>query len=312
MSALRIMPAISLLSLAVLSACSSEAPSQDTTTVYHCGALKVGTELNGEQLTLTFNGQSLVMQATKSASGARYVNEEKGAEFWNKGNEAQFSTENFSLPLCIAEGSLPQQISARGNEPFWLINRNGDEAVLRTPGEETKLAVTETTAIRDGFSIRFAEDAELTLKDMVCYDTMSGQSYPYKATFKHEGSEHQGCAGDPKRLFAGATWLAQNSPNAQGEPVSLTFHSDSQVSGFAGCNYLTGSYAMTGENFQFGPLAVTKRMCAGEAMAYEDTFLRQLNQVNHVKVFADGTLQLQLKDGSFLNFDKGQLKLWRD
>lgn len=312
MSTNRLMPAVSLLTLALVSACSSETPSQENVTVYNCGAQEITTELNGEQLTLSVNDQTLVLQATPSASGARYVNEEKSAEFWNKGNEAQFNTESFSLPLCVAAGTLPQQLTARGNEPFWMINRNGDEAILRTPGEEQSFSVTETTSVRDGFRITFSDNAELTLKDLVCYDTMSGQSYPYKATFKYQDSEQQGCAGDPKRLFAGATWHPQNAPSGQGEPVQLTFHSDAQVSGYAGCNYLTGSYTMTGENFVFAPLAVTKRMCAPEAMAYEDTFLRQLNQVNHVKVFVDGTLQLRLKDGGFLNFNKGNLKLWRD
>lgn len=285
---------------------------------YHCGALPLTTELQGETLTLRFGGQDvqkLTLTQSRSASGARFTDSVSGAEFWSKGNEAQFSAQNFSLPLCVVDGTLPQQFNARGNEPFWMLELNGNEATFRQPGSEAKYTFTraEPQQVKPlQTSLSFENGWSLEIQEEICYDSMSGQSFPYQAKLQTENELMVGCAGDPNRLIAGASWQVLNVPSDLTEPPSLTFHSDQRVSGFAGCNYLNGRYEITGEGLRFAPLAVTKRMCPAAAMDYETKFLRELQQVSNVKVFTDGTLQLQLPNGDYVQLQQVPLKLWQD
>ncbi|RUO63146.1 META domain-containing protein [Pseudidiomarina insulisalsae] len=311
---------VTLSGAALVFAACSPAPETAQVTRYHCGALPLISERQGQQLTLSFGdtpaAQTMTLQATTSSSGERYVNAEKGAEFWRKGNEAQFSTAGFSLPLCLQEGTLPQQFSARGNEPFWLVAVDGTEATLRTPGNEkpypdihlsSLVSIDSTT-----FTLRLDDATELQLVDTICYDSMSGHSYPYTATLKTVSGDLPGCAGDTNMLISGASWQLHTTGIEFSEAPSLTFHSDQRVSGFAGCNYLTGSYQLSGEGIRFSPLAVTKRMCGPQVMAFENEFLRQLSQASGLKVFPDNTLQLRLRNGDFVHLYQTDLKLWRE
>jgi heat shock protein HslJ/membrane-bound inhibitor of C-type lysozyme len=285
---------------------------------YHCGALPLTTELQGETLTLRFGEQDvqeLTLTQNRSASGARFTDSASGTEFWSKGNEAQFSAEGFSLPLCVVNGTLPQQFNARGNEPFWLLEINGEQATLRQPGSEASHNFTRSEPVQIQplrTSLDFDNGWSLNIQEDICYDSMSGQSFPYTAELRTDSETLQGCAGDPNRLVAGASWQVMKVPSEISEPPSLTFHSDQRVSGFAGCNYLNGRYEITGEGLRFAPLAVTKRMCPPAAMDYETKFLRELQHVSNVKVFSDGTLQLQLLNGDYVQLQQVPLKLWQD
>ncbi|MDN7125443.1 META domain-containing protein [Pseudidiomarina terrestris] len=299
--------------LMLLSGCSPQEPaypSEAAVQTYQCGALQVTTKRQDERLQLRFGEQEFLLTPAPSASGSRYVSAEYGAEFWSKGNEAQFSTDKFSLPLCVQQGTLPQQLNARGNEPFWLVNVNQDQALLRTPGDEQLFAPISRQTLNDAapysYAIELAATQQLLLDEAICYDSMTGQSFPYTARFKNAEKLWRGCAGDPQRLLTGVSW---KDSRATEHVATLTFSSDSRVTGFAGCNYFTGSYTLSAEGLSFSPLAVTKRMCPPAAMDYENRLLQQLTQVNNVKVFADGTLHLRLGNGDYLQFSSYPLDL---
>lgn len=294
-----------------LSACGpvTEDAESAAVTEYECGALALTTELNGEELVVQFADRSYNFTATPAASGARYVNQDLGGEFWNKGNEAQFSSDLLTLPLCIEKGTLPQDLNARGNEPFWLITIDGDRATLRKPDNSEEVTVRTTDNVAQGFEhhLEFSNGATLDVAQEICYDSMSGQSYPYRVALTEGDSVFAGCAGDPQRTLSGASWHLQQTATEQ--PVSITFHPESRVSGYAGCNYFTGGYTVTGEGLSFAPMAVTKRMCAREVMSIEQEFLQQLTQVNGFRVFADATMQLRLPNGEFIAFTRQALEL---
>lgn len=308
--------ALALVTLPLLACSPSEVVENRVS--YNCGALPLTTTLNDDTLTLSFGTdatETLQLTAVTSASGARYTDVTSGAEFWSKENEAQFSSDAFSLPLCVVQGTLPQQFNARGNEPFWLLAVDGAQATLRQPGSEQNFAVSRPAAEQvQPLKARIELDngGYLTLEERICYDSMSGQNFPYEATLYTGSDTLSGCAGDPNRLIAGASWQVVGAPADLAETPSLTFHSDQRVSGFAGCNYLNGRYEITGEGLRFAPIAVTKRMCGPEAMDFEDSFLRQLQQTTNVKVFSDGTLQLTASNGDYLQLQQVALKLWRD
>ncbi len=305
--------ALAAYSVLALSACSPQTAQQAATTQYQCGAMDVTTNLDEQNLTLSFGTQRFELEKTESTSGERYVNANLGAEFWHKGNEAQFSTDKFALPLCIEQGTLPQQLSARGNEPFWLLSITSDAATLRTPGAERRLSLANRATLNDAppyqYELSFDAGAQLTLSEGVCYDTMSGQSFPYSAEFSDGTEDWTGCAGDPQRLLTGVSW---KDSSATENVATMTFAPETRVSGFAGCNYFTGNYTITGEGIDFSSFAMTKRMCPPEQMDYEDRLMQQLTQVTNFKVFADGTLRLQLRNGDYLSFTRHPFDLFAD
>jgi heat shock protein HslJ len=56
------------------------------------------------------------------------------------------------------------------------------------------------------------------------------------------------------------------------------------VSGSAGCNTYSGEYSNDINALSFGKVAVTKKMCPGEAMSIETQFLDVLNKTAKMKV----------------------------
>ncbi len=75
------------------------------------------------------------------------------------------------------------------------------------------------------------------------------------------------------------TWTLVGSPMAgEGVEVVMAF-GDGTVSGFSGCNRFSGSYRLTVDALEFGPLASTRMACPPDAMRLEDDVLGRLAQV---------------------------------
>ena len=68
----------------------------------------------------------------------------------------------------------------------------------------------------------------------------------------------QGIAGEWTLTELGG----QPAPNGyDNRPASLRFENDGAVSGFTGCNRVTGTYRITGESLRFGGTATTRMAC---------------------------------------------------
>ncbi len=68
--------------------------------------------------------------------------------------------------------------------------------------------------------------------------------------------------------LAGREWSltslggAPAEPGNGGKPATLTFsEAGNEVSGFAGCNRLAGTYEAKGDSLRMGPLALTRMAC---------------------------------------------------
>jgi heat shock protein HslJ len=66
-----------------------------------------------------------------------------------------------------------------------------------------------------------------------------------------------------------------------------------RITGFAGCNSLTGGYTLSGDKVKF-VIATTKMMCPEEQMAVEDFLLKALSSATSYKIEGD---VLELLDG---------------
>ena len=101
-------------------------------------------------------------------------------------------------------------VSARGNEPFWGIEVDGDAAIVRTPEELTGVrygnGVWRTNgprrwsyrADRKGTG-QAVDEISLELEETPCADTMSDEKFPLRAVFTRSGRRMDGCALEGQR-----------------------------------------------------------------------------------------------------------------
>ena len=110
--------------------------------------------------------------------------------------------------------------------------------------------------------------------------------------------------------LVGSRWVANGlvqpsepSSNGPRPPApTLNFLSSTQVGGNGGCNAFSGAVVIDGNRLRLGPLASTRKMCIGPAMATETQFFTTLEAVRRVRVVAEqlellnvsGSVMLQL------------------
>lgn len=95
--------------------------------------------------------------------------------------------------------------------------------------------------------------------------------------------------------MAGTTWALEELGGAvlvDVEPT-LTFGGDGTVSGSAGCNTFSGTYALEDASLTFGPLAATKMACADPTMFVESAFLAAMAGVTGWSLDGAGRLVLE-------------------
>lgn len=196
---------------------------------------------------------------------------------------------------------------ARGNEPFWNleIDFNGtlrfttlesDSIVSRTPsplveGNTTQLQVSEGET---QLSVKFTP--------VGCINTMTGAYSDYAVEINfNNGKLESGCGEfiNPAFQLSG-TWqlVSLNGEVANVEDYSkelpeLNFEAFAQkVSGYSGCNRLTGSYQADETGLlKFSPLATTRMMCMSKNK--EGAFLSALSGVSSYKFDSDHLLLLK-------------------
>jgi heat shock protein HslJ len=83
----------------------------------------------------------------------------------------------------------------------------------------------------------------------------------------------------------------EGAATAERRPT-ITFASDSAVTGSGGCNTFRGPYRITGEGMEIGPVAATKMACAEPVLNQQESkFFGLLGQLTRFD-FVDGRLVL--------------------
>jgi heat shock protein HslJ len=83
--------------------------------------------------------------------------------------------------------------------------------------------------------------------------------------------------------------------NPPGRPPELLLASDSErLSGNSGCNRLLGGFQLAGDQLRFSQLVSTKMACAADVMAFEQQYLKALDQVRQWNI---DKRSLLLQDG---------------
>lgn len=84
-------------------------------------------------------------------------------------------------------------------------------------------------------------------------------------------------AADPLWPLKGTRWRGIINPAFdQSHTPWLEFVSDDRISGYTGCNMLSGGWRMEGGRAMLGPMITTKRACAGPEAEIERQFLAAL------------------------------------
>jgi uncharacterized membrane protein len=111
------------------------------------------------------------------------------------------------VPSCLE--LLPEaEFRARGNEPFWLVDVDGDVAIFRSPEELEGVRYDEGSwqATTGGWrfeALRHGVDGVayliLEVEETRCRDSMSGAWFPYAASLRVGGEPATGCASEGRR-----------------------------------------------------------------------------------------------------------------
>jgi heat shock protein HslJ len=85
----------------------------------------------------------------------------------------------------------------------------------------------------------------------------------------------------PSSSLLGTRWKGVVEGADEGTTPWLEF-AEGRVQGYTGCNMLSGPWHMEGGELRIGPLATTKRACAGPGGEVERRLLAAMNELAHV------------------------------
>lgn len=296
----------------VLAACSSSPVKQPEgnpnglvgnviySSIYQCGdASVIATITDKEELLLERGKQINLLKQQIAASGAKYGGDAKQPDlvFWTKGDTAFMEEGGKSVDCRETNNLMPLQL--RGNEPGWFVSYEKDATRVNLRYGQTKLNLPAAVIERDGKRWRYtASDKANTVTAVVdnalCVDSMSGMTYPMKATVTMGEQSYSGCAGNPALVISGTPWTVThiNGAPVQGD-VNLKFDTSEQLSGSAGCNRFFTSYNLSGEDMRVGRIATSRMACTPALMQQESRFTKLLESVYQFEIKKDGSLVLR-------------------
>ncbi len=205
-----------------------------------------------------------------------------------------------ALLAFVASGGGQPPVEARklvcfGNEPSWSVRFDGPgQARVGLPnvppadylGRETRNEPLKESVWR-GNAQGTSGDLVLLLRDAPCSDGMSDATHPVIARASlPDGLFLAGCCRVPGAQVEAAplegSWRLVSLPGqasttlaALTRPVSLRFEAG-RVTGFTGCNTVTGTYTLKGNAITFGRLASTMMACPEPASSVERTLTEAL------------------------------------
>ncbi|MCC5868845.1 MAG: META domain-containing protein [Gammaproteobacteria bacterium] len=279
-----------------------------------CGELDISISVVDDRLTLFVGQERTSMRQVEAASGERFVAEnDPSTIFWYKGDSATLSLRGETYPECepvpARSEASGEVVQARGNEPAWMLLMADGELRLELDYGQTRITVPQPVPAREDDLVRYrvrtadGQVIDVTLRDEVCTDTMTGMPYPGAATVRIDGRELRGCAGEPHELLVGEAWVVEDIDGEgviERARVTLNFEPDGRLGGHASCNTYTGSYSIGGENISVSVVASTLMACSPALMAQEQTFFALLEALTRFEIPDTAVLVLHAADGTTL------------
>jgi heat shock protein HslJ len=197
-----------------------------------------------------------------------------------------------------------QSFRARGNEPGWRLDIEGDRMAFVAQDGRRFATATPAPQRTDAFT-RYAARADdtdltVTIVNRRCKDTMSGMPHPNAVEVGYGDRKLTGCGGDPAALLQGRKWVVEDIGGkgvVDGSRATLDFGADGRLAGRGSCNSYFAKYTLTGEGLTVSQAGGTMMACAPALMSQEGLFLDVLRNVRRFDLTEDGALVLRTDDG---------------
>lgn len=264
-----------------------------------CGERRFRVGFAGDKALLDTGREVIELQATPSASGARFQSGDGLAGVWTKGDRATVRVDGKDFPECrVMPPKAGPQWTARGNEPGWNLTMRGRRLTLVTDyGAKTLNAALDDPVIEDGAFVYASKDSLVHVRvvEEVCHDTMTGMPYPQSVTVEMGEGRLAGCGGNPMDLLAGAEWVVEDVLGGgiiDSSRLTMRFEEDGRLAGTGGCNRYSGQVSFSGEGLSIGPLRSTRMSCAEALDSQERRFLGALASADAFDIDETGALLL--------------------
>jgi heat shock protein HslJ/membrane-bound inhibitor of C-type lysozyme len=283
-------------------------------TVFQCGDQRATVDFTRESMRLTVGEATFEMRQAVAASGARYeAVGDPTTSFWNKGQRATLVVKGREYPECSEASAATRRFVARGNEPGWRLDIDGDRMTLLMQSGGKRLATTTPAARRTDAYTRYATQADgsdltVTIFDRLCRDTMTGMPHPNAVEVVLGGTRLAGCGGEPAALLHAREWVVEDIAGkgiVDRSRATLSFGLDGRLAGSASCNRYTAQYTLTGEGLTVSKAAGTMMACPPALMQQESLFLDVLEKVTRFDIGPDGALILHANDGRTITARRG-------
>lgn len=270
-------------------------------TTFNCGGHRVRVGFRRDTMLLAVKDRTVELKPVPAASGARYeAVDDPSTGFWNKGDRATLTLRGRTYPECV-EAKVTPPLRATGNEPSWRLDVSAVSMTLLTDFGTSRLDAGAPTVERFDDATQFSAragtvDLVATVADRVCKDSMSGMPHPYVVTVRSGGRVWHGCGGEPRVLLVGSVWVVEDIDGKgiiDRARLTLQFEDGGRITGLAGCNSYTGTFALSGEGLRIQTPAVTRKACAPALMQQEQRFFDALQAVERFDIAADGALVLR-------------------
>lgn len=198
---------------------------------------------------------------------------------------------------------------ATGNEPFWSLeidfNNNMHFKALAQEELNLKFPVPDPVKPQDVDAISYRAQTEsgtlhVTIFRKDCQDTMSGKKSDHFVRVSASTGENgemmdfEGCGTYLGDYRLNDIWALEtiNSENIEASKApNLEFNlKEKRVSGFGGCNRISGPIKISDENIEIGNLVATKMACPN--METEDRFLKAITGKSFKFEIGDNQLRL--------------------
>jgi heat shock protein HslJ len=205
-----------------------------------------------------------------------------------------------TLTGCAASAPpapLPASYLALGQEPGWTLEITPERLNYSGDYGATRLTEAHAGAAAQGAGRGFSgERIKVRIGAGPCSDSMSGRRYAEMVQLRVDGQMLKGCGGAllPPADLTGSLWRFTHiggTPVEDQARTELRFAAGS-LSGSAGCNRFSGSFALAGDMLTTGGLVVTKMACMGPAATQEAALFALLAAPVRISYAADGSMTL--------------------
>lgn len=198
----------------------------------------------------------------------------------------------------------PATYMALGTEPFWNLEVTPARLNFNRPDAAHIFVANPGWRMVSGARVIRSARMTVTVLPGPCSDGMSERAYADRVTVVVDGTMYRGCGGGemptPAASLERSGWritAVNGQPAVAGVEADLNF-AEGRMSGTAGCNRLSGSFAQERDRLSCGGIIATRMACMGPRGEQENRVLAILRQPLTIRFGERMTMTWTAPDGS--------------